>query len=104
MPKSASNEQLFVIISIGFFRITRLKENGLIAKWLTQYYPKNLCSSNEIELGGNVATLADVYGAIILLGAGLMLAAFCFIMEIVMKRSLQAVKMLANRWRANKRS
>ena len=63
-----------------------MKENGLIERWIETFSPKNLCANEGKMKGGQVASLRDVYGALIFLGLGLLLGIIVFTIEIYLKR------------------
>ena len=79
-----NNPTLNVLIVL--FRITRLKENGLIKKWLDEYYPRNVCADSDKIKGGQVATLPDIAGGLILFSFGILMAVLCLLMEICVNK------------------
>ena len=59
---------------------------GLMAKWLEQYGPKNLCAAQDNIMGGQVATLKDIHGSLIFLSIGISVAIVLFVGEIYYKK------------------
>ena len=68
-------------------------ETGLMARWIEEFNLKNLCAANDNIIGGQVAKLGDVYGTLILLGLGLLVAIMTFLTEIYWrKRTLNTTR------------
>ena len=63
------------------FRITKMIESGLIDRWIEEHFTKNLCANEGKIIGGQVATLSDIYGALIFLNFGLFCGTIAFLME-----------------------
>ncbi len=63
-----------------------------------------MCASKDKELGGKVAELTDVYGAILLLSAGLLVGALCLMIEIFIERCSRYFVIIARQLRLRKRS
>ena len=75
-------------------RILDMRETGLIDRWFDQYSPKDFCAYADKITGGQVATLSEVYGAILLLAVGLSCGIIFFLLELHMKSKRNILTLL----------
>ena len=73
-----------------------MRETGLIGRWSEQYSPKDLCDNAGKITGGQVATLGDIHGAIILLAVGLSCGIIFFLLELHVKKKRNILTLIRN--------
>ena len=72
-------------VLIGFCRVTKVKEGGLITKWKKHWWPRQSFCSRGMVTEAKAVTLKDVQGAYYAMAALLLLAACVLIIEGVIR-------------------